>query len=284
MPYSLCIDAGDPCTSYVGQTDIDGDPREWGDETDMGSDEVMRVQKQTLEQGQSALLELGGGGSDPNEEVLVKFENLSGPSNIGLTATKMRVDLHKEGTTEFEALKRTVIAETNLSKGDYLVTMTIPIDEEVLKNIKPLNTSMMYWDEVAQRWKHAVTNNSSPTEPRNALWLEKYPYHQPPTVEQLRLRGLGAHGVYWNPSEKKGFMWANVDHMTDFQAMAPKAGDFNVDGDVDPNDLSWFVGRWLHTNCQTTQDWCGGASIDNDESVDFVDFTMLAANWWLEGQ
>lgn len=40
QPDSPCIDAGDPCGVYAGQTDIDGEPRVFGGYVDMGSDEA----------------------------------------------------------------------------------------------------------------------------------------------------------------------------------------------------------------------------------------------------
>jgi predicted outer membrane repeat protein len=39
-PNSPCINAGDPCGVYAGQTDIDGEPRVFGSCVDMGSDEA----------------------------------------------------------------------------------------------------------------------------------------------------------------------------------------------------------------------------------------------------
>jgi len=43
QPDSPCIDAGDPCGIYTDQTDIDGQPRVYGDFVDMGSDEAWPV-------------------------------------------------------------------------------------------------------------------------------------------------------------------------------------------------------------------------------------------------
>lgn len=40
---SPCIDMGDPCGDYTGQTDIDGEPRVFGNYVDMGSDEAWPV-------------------------------------------------------------------------------------------------------------------------------------------------------------------------------------------------------------------------------------------------
>ncbi len=43
LPDSPCIDMGDPCGVYTGQTDIDGEPRVFGNYVDMGSDEAWPV-------------------------------------------------------------------------------------------------------------------------------------------------------------------------------------------------------------------------------------------------
>jgi hypothetical protein len=59
-------------------------------------------------------------------------------------------------------------------------------------------------------------------------------------------------------------------------------GDFDNDGDVDNDDLALFIQKWLNTDCNTNNNWCGGADFDRDGDVDFVDFALFLQHW-LEG-
>ncbi len=43
LPYSPCIDAGDPTGDYTNQTDIDGQQRVLYDRVDIGADEVFPI-------------------------------------------------------------------------------------------------------------------------------------------------------------------------------------------------------------------------------------------------
>lgn len=56
------------------------------------------------------------------------------------------------------------------------------------------------------------------------------------------------------------------------------SGDFEPDGDVDLNDLAFFITYWLTTDCDETE-WCHGADLDESGNVDFKDFAKLAGDW-----
>lgn len=43
LPYSPCIDAGDPSGDYTGQMDMDGQERVLYDNVDIGADEVFPI-------------------------------------------------------------------------------------------------------------------------------------------------------------------------------------------------------------------------------------------------
>jgi hypothetical protein len=55
-------------------------------------------------------------------------------------------------------------------------------------------------------------------------------------------------------------------------------GDVTKDGIVDWYDLQIFAGQWLLNTC-STPDWCSRCDIDQNGTVDFVDFSKLAENW-----
>lgn len=57
-------------------------------------------------------------------------------------------------------------------------------------------------------------------------------------------------------------------------------GDFEPDGDVDFSDLLSFFNFWLDVNCGEPNQWCFGRDLNNSGTVNFPDFTVLAANWF----
>lgn len=56
-------------------------------------------------------------------------------------------------------------------------------------------------------------------------------------------------------------------------------GDFEGDGDVDPNDLVFFTTQWLNSACDSDNNYCWGVDLRPDGQVDFVDFAIFAKNW-----
>ena len=77
-------------------------------------------------------------------------------------------------------------------------------------------------------------------------------------------------------------LWTTMEMVV----VPPTPGDFEPDGDVDWDDLNFFVSHWLDTDCNDAAgdetNWCYGTDIDHDSNVGFCDFAMLADNW-LEG-
>lgn len=60
-----------------------------------------------------------------------------------------------------------------------------------------------------------------------------------------------------------------------------RTGDFEPDGDVDGDDLSYFMERWLNADCNDTNGFCLGADINGDGHVRFDDYAFLSENWRL---
>lgn len=94
-------------------------------------------------------------------------------------------------------------------------------------------------------------------------------------LDRLASFGLGHYGVYCNPSAEQGFVWANIDHSTDFSAASPGLPDFEPDGDVEGADFAWFAPNWQNTSCGV----CGGADLTGDGNVDFYDLKEFTENW-----
>jgi hypothetical protein len=55
--------------------------------------------------------------------------------------------------------------------------------------------------------------------------------------------------------------------------------DLNGDCGVDMSDLSILNLYWMRTDCSSDNDFCGGADIDKNGSVNFSDFVLLANDW-----
>jgi len=66
---SPCINSGDPCGTYTGQTDIDGDERVLGGRVDMGGDEATRVHNTTKDKWYWKINEAIDDASNGNEVV-----------------------------------------------------------------------------------------------------------------------------------------------------------------------------------------------------------------------
>jgi hypothetical protein len=81
--------------------------------------------------------------------------------------------------------------------------------------------------------------------------------------------------VYWNSSTGRGFVWANVDHSTDFSAAAHGLADFEPDGDVDLVDFAVFAQLWLQSDCYA----CFGADLTGDGNVNLYDLMEFTDDW-----
>ncbi len=56
--------------------------------------------------------------------------------------------------------------------------------------------------------------------------------------------------------------------------------DFEPDGDVDMDDLIWFVGSWLGSDCKGNLSYgCNGSDLNNDGEVNISDFAIFAGYW-----
>jgi len=57
-------------------------------------------------------------------------------------------------------------------------------------------------------------------------------------------------------------------------------GDLDSDDDVDGFDLDSFAGQWL--NSCAGPGWCGGSDMNEDGTVDMIDYAVLAYDWLIE--
>ncbi|MGD0572343.1 MAG: GLUG motif-containing protein [Sedimentisphaerales bacterium] len=56
-------------------------------------------------------------------------------------------------------------------------------------------------------------------------------------------------------------------------------GDFACPDGVGMEDFTYFVQRWLESDCTSSNNDCGGTDMDASGTVDFKDFAIFAENW-----
>jgi hypothetical protein len=80
--------------------------------------------------------------------------------------------------------------------------------------------------------------------------------------------------------DDSGLPWVDYEPYLSEEPPDPTGGegDFEPDGDVDMEDLGYFLEHWLAASCRCTN-WCGGADLDQNDRVDLYDYARLAQNW-----
>ena len=280
---SPCIDAGD--NSAISETtDLDGNPRKVDDPatTDTGSGSAPFVDMGAYEflqaiaglmRGESATLIPNGQSGPPTKNTQVFFKNISG---LPLIIYEVRVrqyntDLH-DSSHAYRFVGITVPVETSLADGKFFATIKIPFNKADLGGSYWKVFDLRYWN--GNIWILAVRDNTKNSPGYSGPIGDRF-VDEGTTIPSLS-SDLGDYGVYWNPVTEEGFIWANVDHTTDFAAVW-LLGDFEPDYHVDICDLSTFV-NWWNTSCGKP-DYCEGVDLDRNGSVDLGDFTRFAQNW-----
>ena len=71
------------------------------------------------------------------------------------------------------------------------------------------------------------------------------------------------------------FLW----HWAQSVGHEPQFSDLVINNVVDLDDLSALMDHWLETGCDESNDYCGGADINHDASVNLSDYSLFSANW-----
>ncbi|MBN1845524.1 MAG: right-handed parallel beta-helix repeat-containing protein [Sedimentisphaerales bacterium] len=279
---SPCIDAGD--NSAISETtDRDGNPRKVNDPAttdtgsgtapivDMGAYEFLQAIAKLM-RGQSATLIPNGQSGPPTKDAQVYFENISGPILLQslVRVRQYNTDLHYSSYA-FSFMGITLMVETTLADGRFFATIKIPFNKVDLGGNNWKLFDLRYWN--GNTWTLAVRGNTQDSPGHLGPAGDRF-VDEAPTIPPLS-SDLGDYGVYWNPMTEKGFVWANVDHTTDFAGVW-LLGDFEPDYDVDLSDLSVFV-MWWNASCGMP-DYCEGADLDHNGRVDLEDFARFAQN------
>ncbi|MBN1124500.1 MAG: DUF1080 domain-containing protein [Sedimentisphaerales bacterium] len=211
------------------------------------------------------------GNVNPLSDVVTMFENTSDTTNAVVEVYEAHNDLVGQGSFQSIGQAKTIVS-TTLNDGDFKMTLIIPFDATDLGGANPLLVDLQFYNTGTSSWDLAVSANTGGAGTR---WSEQD--DDQPSLETLRTRPLGDYGVYWDTQEEQGFVWANVDHTTDFLA-GWLAGDFEPDGDVDLTDLMFFAENWLQDSC-IALDNCGGTDLTENGNVDLEDFSLFSESF-----
>ena len=288
---SVCIDAGDNNSIVSDFADLDGDgntieavpfdidknERISNSTVDIGADEI--IWKSDTVVPDEPPITINPGDTDEGSEVVIE----TGPecTSMVVEVIEMGAGVYsgyidpEPGTSLLQInadsyscddLFMTVIARFNLFDDTITQMYNHGFD----------TFHLMYLDENGH-WVPAVSANTNPDyrDPYANRTVDIYP-DEAPTVNEMRLRGLGANGVYIDFEEPYiGFVWANVDHMSDFAGFIFMIGDIELNNSIDFYDFAKFAEKWKDTNCGS----CSGADFTGDGNVDEDDLLILSQKW-----
>jgi hypothetical protein len=198
---------------------------------DLGAYEFPINDTDSVDQGETTTLNPGGGTDDAEEEALVVVTNESGDTGESVVVSETEENPHPDDNT-FGAVGTGLSIETTLQDGELFLVVSIPYSDGDLNGADPLSIDLKYYDTTTGLWELAVAANTVPS-----------PGHPGPIGDRhvdvgaapgLLSEDLGDYGLYWDPVDLQGFVWANVDHTTDFQSGWQ---DCNGNGFVDDNEV-----------------------------------------------
>jgi hypothetical protein len=200
---------------------------------------------------------------DPNYTIISR--NNPAPKPIAVRVEDIAAPL--EGIDEW------VVADHNCEKYESMLIKVIDV------NVKDLGYGKAYDNYILE----------DNTDPNSACWASDYMnedlgdiYHPYVQVGQnfcgvagiLEQYNAENDGIYYDYYQ---LLTLNTESFT-----IEQVADFDNDCDVDFVDFSDFAFMWFNNEC-TEPDWCSGADLTQNGSVDILDLEKLAGNW-LEGK
>jgi hypothetical protein len=168
--------------------------------------------------------------------------------------------------------------EADLLDGTFKMTVTIPFTEAELADIG-LTAShldqldLRFFDASTMNWELAVAGNcgNPPTCDAGATGTRfqiEGPATRPPPSSTV-----GDYGVLFNTITRAGYVFAVVDHWTEFGLGVRVAADLDGDWDVDGTDFLTFS-ICYNGAAKPPQSGCGNShtDLDRDGDVDGFDF------------
>jgi predicted outer membrane repeat protein len=171
-----------------------------------------------VDQGSSVTLLPAAGSGNRTQEPVVDFTNVSGPNNASIVVVQSGSDLNP-GAGGFGTLGKTVTIETPLQNGEFWMRVSLPISSLDLGGASWNSVDLLYFDVGTQNWELAASGNTQNSPGHGGPIGDRFAVSST-TVPPLS-GDLGDYGVYWHPTLRVGFVWANVDHTTDFSGGLP---------------------------------------------------------------
>jgi hypothetical protein len=286
---SPCIEVGNNAAPNLPPTDLDGADRvvdgnlDATATVDMGAYEfAVSDENNDLDTGMMATLDPQGAGADPTMGSLVQIENVSGPNDATITAT-VTTENTQPDAGGFGGVANTLIIDTSLADGEFFMTVTIPFSAADLGGTDPFALNLTFYNSGTDAWELAVAANTVASPGHPTPVGDRFTETVPPSLGTLGVRDLGDYGVFWDGTAMTGFVWANVDHTTDFRpAFREFPSDNDVDGDVDGIDFSVFASCFNKAGNPPRTFGCNSDAqdafdFDNDGDIDGIDFSSFAS-------
>jgi hypothetical protein len=133
-----------------------------------------------------------------------------------IMVTEYGGNLHPGAGGVYSLFNTQLSIETSLDDSDFFMRVMIPFTSLDLGGENPFALDLIYYDPVSEEWVLAVEGNTVNSPGCAGPVGDRYAI-QDTTVPALS-SDLGDYGMFWNDVAEQGFVWANVDHCTDFAA------------------------------------------------------------------
>jgi hypothetical protein len=282
---SPCMNAGDNSLIPSGiTTDLDGNPRILEGIVDLGAYEGEHDPlppascNSDFDGGELALLIPEGGAFDPLLSPAAQIVNLSGGDNNFVTATQFDSLLHS-GAGGYNEVGSKMAIETSIADGQFFMRVHLPFDEKLLNGFPFDAVDLTYFNPATGSYELAALGNMQNSPGHNSPLGDRSVIVDTDWTTQLSTE-LGDYGVFWDTALGKGFVWANVDHATDFAFGVPLPaclGDTSwpSDNSVDATDLTIVLDNWGAAPSGPAN----FADINQDGSVDVDDLIAVINRW-----
>lgn len=141
--------------------------------------------------------------------------NVSGGDNNFVSAETIFANLHPSAGGG-EQVGPTFMIETTLADGELFMFTTTPFDQADLGGDNPNSVELMFYDAQADEWILAVDGNTGGAGNRSV--------DVDPTDLMLSST-LGDYGVVFFTATGRGYVWANLDHATEFTSVLPSCAE-----------------------------------------------------------